>query len=72
MLPAEFVLRTSLARAAWRGLRERAAGLARAISAEVRARATKRELEALSDHMLRDIGLHRDQIDCASRTPRRL
>jgi uncharacterized protein YjiS (DUF1127 family) len=67
MQPAESALRASFARAAWRWLLERATGLGRAIWAETRARATRRELEALSDHMLRDIGLRRDQIEFIAR-----
>lgn len=67
MQPAESALRASLARTAWRWLLERASSLARAISAEIRTRATRRELEGLSDHMLRDLGLRREQIEFIGR-----
>lgn len=44
--------------------------IARMPSAASQARKTVRDLRSLSDHMLRDIGLRRDQIDCiAKRLP---
>jgi uncharacterized protein YjiS (DUF1127 family) len=33
----------------------------------LRRRRTVRELQSLSDHMLRDVGLRRDQIDCVAK-----
>lgn len=72
MQPVDFALLASFARSARRWLRKRATGLAHAVLAEVRARATRCQLERLSDRMLRDIGLRRDQIDDARRNPRRL
>lgn len=46
--------------AAWRGF-------AGALEATLEARRTVRELGALSDHLLKDLGLRRDQIDCVAR-----
>jgi uncharacterized protein YjiS (DUF1127 family) len=46
--------------AAWRGF-------ARAAAASLETRRTARELGALSDHLLKDLGLRRDQIDCVAR-----
>jgi len=46
---------------------ERLAGLARAPLRALRRRRTARDLHALSDHMLRDVGLRRDQIDCVAK-----
>jgi len=43
------------------------AGLARAPGRALRTRRTARELQALSDYMLRDLGLRRDQIDCVAK-----
>jgi len=37
------------------------------VSVAMQARRTRAELRALSDHVLRDIGLRREQIDCAAR-----
>ncbi|HET9736271.1 MAG TPA: DUF1127 domain-containing protein [Burkholderiales bacterium] len=52
--------------AAWEKARE-----AMRLYAEARRRgAAARELERLSDHMLRDIGLHRSQIGAALREQR--
>jgi uncharacterized protein YjiS (DUF1127 family) len=52
--------------AAWEKAREAAR-----VYAEARRRgAAARELERLSDHMLRDIGLHRSQIHAAIAEPR--
>jgi uncharacterized protein YjiS (DUF1127 family) len=52
--------------AAWEKAREAAR-----VYAEARRRgAAARELERLSDHMLRDIGLHRSQIGAALREQR--
>jgi uncharacterized protein YjiS (DUF1127 family) len=52
--------------AAWEKARE-----AMRLYAEARRRgAAARELERLSDHMLRDIGLHRSQIGAAVREQR--
>jgi uncharacterized protein YjiS (DUF1127 family) len=52
--------------AAWEKAREAAR-----VYAEARRRgAAARELERLSDHMLRDIGLHRSQIGLAVRQQR--
>lgn len=41
--------------------------VARMPSAAIRARQTARELHALSDHILKDLGLRRDQINCVAR-----
>jgi uncharacterized protein YjiS (DUF1127 family) len=49
--------------AAWRGF-------ARAAAASLETRRTARELRALSDHLLKDLGLRRDQIDCVARGAR--
>jgi len=38
-----------------------------ALLSVLQARRTARELRALSDHILKDIGLRRDEIDCAAR-----
>ncbi len=46
--------------------------LVQAFAAEIQARRTRRELEGLSDHILRDIGLRRDQIDSIGRKSRPL
>jgi uncharacterized protein YjiS (DUF1127 family) len=53
--------------AAWSALRRRVASFFECLAAEARARRTRRELEGLSDHILRDIGLRRDQIALVSR-----
>jgi uncharacterized protein YjiS (DUF1127 family) len=52
--------------AAWEKARE----AARAYAEARRHGAAARELERLSDHMLRDIGLHRSQIGLAVREQR--
>lgn len=52
--------------AAW----EKARGAARVYAEARRRGAAARELERLSDHMLRDIGLHRSQIGAALREQR--
>jgi uncharacterized protein YjiS (DUF1127 family) len=41
--------------------------LVKAVAASVVTRRTARELRALSDHTLKDLGLRRDQIDCVAR-----
>jgi uncharacterized protein YjiS (DUF1127 family) len=38
-----------------------------AVAATLETRRTARELRALSDHLLKDLGLRRDQIDCVAR-----
>jgi len=43
------------------------ARLARAPDRALRRRRTVRELESLSDYLLRDLGLRRDQIECVAR-----
>lgn len=43
------------------------AGLTRAPGRMLRRRRTVRELQSLSDHMLRDVGLRRDEIECVAR-----
>jgi uncharacterized protein YjiS (DUF1127 family) len=48
-------------------LLERIAGWLRARRAAARLARTRRELEGFTDHMLRDIGLRRDQIESAVR-----
>ena len=62
---AEIVLRP-----AWRRLRARIGGVMARLAARLRARSTACELEGLSDHLLRDIGLRREQIEAASTRPR--
>jgi uncharacterized protein YjiS (DUF1127 family) len=57
-------------RPAWRWLRERVASVVVTLAAGFRARRTVRELQEMSDHMLRDIGLRRDQIEAVSRSTR--
>jgi uncharacterized protein YjiS (DUF1127 family) len=61
-----------LARAAREWLFRRVAIARGALSASFGARRTRLELEGLSDHLLRDIGLRREQIEAASRAPRPL
>lgn len=58
---AEATLREPRPRGAWARLRD-------ACASWVATSATERELEELSDHTLRDIGLRRDQIEQASRS----
>jgi uncharacterized protein YjiS (DUF1127 family) len=48
------------------------AGILARLGAWLRARRTERELQGLSDHILRDIGLRREEIALVSRAPRRL
>jgi uncharacterized protein YjiS (DUF1127 family) len=43
------------------------AGIARLPAATLRTGKTVKELRALSDHTLKDIGVRRDQIDCVAR-----
>jgi uncharacterized protein YjiS (DUF1127 family) len=50
-----------------RSLKVAWSGFARALSTTLLARSTGRELRALNDHLLRDIGVRRDQIDCIAR-----
>jgi uncharacterized protein YjiS (DUF1127 family) len=38
-----------------------------ALRSALQARRTARELRALSDYLLKDIGLRRDEIDCVAR-----
>lgn len=54
--PTEVVVRNPGPRATWEWLRERA-------SVFLLKHQTRRELSALPEHMLRDIGLRRDQVD---------
>jgi uncharacterized protein YjiS (DUF1127 family) len=56
-----------LVAAAGRALKALPARLSRSLSGALRARRTASQLHALSDHILRDIGLRRDQIDCVAR-----
>jgi len=69
--PAQVVLEDALRDAPARGLARPIiawlAGLARAPGQALRTRRTARELQALSDYMLRDLGLRRDQIDCVAK-----
>jgi len=68
--PAQVVLedvRSEVSRGATRVLLEHLANLARVSLRALRRRRTARELHALSDHMLRDVGLRRDQIDCVAK-----
>ena len=51
----------------WRWLRTRAAVLVKRLADGMVERHTLRQLEALSDHSLRDIGLNRADIECAVR-----
>ena len=55
-----------MAAAAWQSMRDMAVAYAKARG----RRAAATELERLSDHTLRDIGLHRSQIGAALREPR--
>jgi uncharacterized protein YjiS (DUF1127 family) len=41
--------------------------VADAVAAALEARRTARELHALDDHLLKDLGLRRDQVDCVAR-----
>ena len=50
-----------------RGLKALWGRIARILSAASQTRRTVRELRSLSDHILKDIGLRRDQIDCVAR-----
>lgn len=71
--PAQVVLeadRSEASRVLARVALERFASLARAPLRALRAlrsRRTARELHALSDYLLRDIGIRRDQIDCVAK-----
>jgi len=56
----------------WRMLWDRTLELVKSCAAEVRQWRTVAELERLSDHSLRDIGLNRDEIECAVRRRRGL
>jgi uncharacterized protein YjiS (DUF1127 family) len=51
----------------WRWLRARAAVIARRLADGAMEQRTLAELERLSDHGLRDIGLRRDQIESVAR-----
>lgn len=62
--------RVSVHGAAWGRLRERVAGWFRVGLEMLDALQTRRELQSLSDHLLHDIGLRRDQIAGAARNPR--
>jgi uncharacterized protein YjiS (DUF1127 family) len=60
---AEVVVRHPVHQAAWAWLRNGIAASIDRCVAEMEARQTRNELSALPDHMLRDIGLRRDQIE---------
>ncbi len=62
-LPARIAIRPPV----WRAMWDRAVALVKNYAAEVRERHTVNELERLSDHSLRDIGLMRDDIESAVR-----
>ena len=53
--------------AAGRALKALPGRMWRSLSAAAREKRTVTELGALSDHILKDIGLRRDQIDCVAR-----
>jgi len=68
--PAQVMLedeRLAASRGFARTALDRLAGLARVPLRALRRRRTARELQGLSDHMLRDVGLRRDQIDCVAK-----
>lgn len=50
-----------------RALKAAWAGLGRSLSETLLVQRTGRELRGLSDHVLKDIGVRRDQIDCIAR-----
>lgn len=50
-----------------RALKAAWGGLGRALSTTLLVQRTGRELRELSDHVLKDIGVRRDQIDCVAR-----
>lgn len=60
-------LRSEASRGYTRIALERLVSLARGPLRALRRRRTARELQSLSDHMLRDVGLRRDQIDCVAK-----
>lgn len=67
---AQVVLETepaSPSRRALKKLRAQLAAFAEMPAHLLRRRRTVRELQSLSDHMLRDVGLRRDQIECVAR-----
>lgn len=61
------VSRIALRKPVWRLLWDCAAVLVRNYAAGARERRTVTQLEGLSDHSLRDIGLKRDQIEAVAR-----
>jgi len=65
-------LQASILHAVCRWLRERRASVSARLVAGTEARRTERELAELSDHLLRDIGLRRDEIARVSRPARGL
>jgi len=69
--PAQVVLEDGLGVAPARGFARSAltwlSRLVRASGRTLRTRRTARELHSLSDYMLRDVGLRRDQIDCVAK-----
>lgn len=69
--PAQVVLeeapRDPLARRVARSVIDQLGRFARLFGRALRRRRTVRELQSLSDYMLRDLGLRRDQIDCVAK-----
>jgi uncharacterized protein YjiS (DUF1127 family) len=66
--PAQVVLEGKADASPARGFaRAASARLACALARALRTRRTVRELQSLSDYMLRDVGLRRDQIECVAR-----